>query len=110
MDIENLTLGQLKEIQSTVGAISQKRLPFKVGEKYFIRTATYFQLGKLKEVVGDWLVLEQASWVADTGRFHEFLKEGKCNEYESFTEDVYVPIGSVIDITKWSHDLFKGNK
>jgi len=110
MDIENLTLGQLKEIQQTVGSQKQKRLPFKVGEKYFIRTATFFQLGKLKEIVGEWLVLENASWIADTGRFYEFLKDGKCNEYESFTEDVYVPLSSVIDITIWSHALFKGNK
>ena len=105
-----MTLGELKEIQSALGQRTQSRNPFKVGEKYFIRTATFFQLGRLKEICGKWLILEEASWIADTGRFHEFLKDGKCNEYEAFVEDVFVPLDSVIDITVWGHSLFKGNK
>lgn len=109
MDIENLTLKQLREI-SEVTTKKQMRHPFKIGEKYFIRTATYFHLGKLKDIQGKWLILEQASWIADTGRFYDFLKDGKCNEYESFQNDVYVPLDSVIDITIWDHELFKGNK
>ena len=110
MDLENLTLKQVKEIQSALRSPKESNHPFKVGEKYFIRTATFFQLGRLKEIKGKWLILEEASWIADTGRFHEFLRDGKCNEYESFTEDVYVPLDSVIDITVWTHSLFKGNK
>lgn len=110
MDIENLTLAQIKEIQSLVSRPKIRPLPFKVGEKYFIRTATLFHLGRLKEIVGEWLVLENASWIADTGRFHEFLMDGKCNEYESFVNDAFVPLSSVIDITKWNFDLYTGNK
>jgi len=89
---------------------SVNKNPFKVGEKYFIRTATYFHLGRLKDISGKWLILEEACWIADTGRFHDFLKEGKCNEYEAFVEDVFISLDSVIDITKWSHELFKGQK
>lgn len=110
MDIDNLTLKQLRELQQCIGLRNTSKNPFKIGEKYFIRTATYFQLGRLKEICGKWLILEEASWIADTGRFHEFLKDGKCNEYESFIEDVCIPIDSIIDITIWSHSLFKGNK
>lgn len=110
MDIEKLTLGQIKEIQSLCGTKNVSRSPFKIGEKYFIRTATFFHLGRLKEVSGKWLILEDASWIADTGRFYDFLKNGKCNEYEGFQDDVFIPLDSVIDITKWKHELFKGNK
>lgn len=110
MDIDTLTLGQLKEIQSMCGTKETAKHPFKTGEKYFIRTATYFQLGRLKEVCGKWLILEEASWIADTGRFYDFLKDGKCNEYEAFQDDVIIPIDSIIDVTKWDHDLFKGKK
>lgn len=110
MDIENLTLGQLREIQATVGAKTSAKHPFKNGEKYFIRTATYFHLGRLKELCGKWIILEDASWIADTGRFYDFLKDGKCNEYESFQDPVFIPIDSIIDVTPWKHDLFKGQK
>lgn len=84
--------------------------PFEEGKKYFIRTATMAQLGKLKKVYKDYLVLENASWIADTGRFHDFLKKGECNEYEAFVNDCIVPTGSIIDATEWDHDLFKGQK
>lgn len=110
MDIENLTLGQLREIQSLCGTKTTNKNPFKIGEKYFIRTATYFHLGRLKEITGKWLILEEACWIADTGRFFEFLKDGKCNEYEAFQDDVLIPVDSIIDVTKWRHELFKGNK
>jgi len=87
-----------------------KSTPFCVGKKYFVRTATMAQLGLLKAVVGDFLVLEKASWIADTGRFHEFLRDGTCSEYEGFPNNCIVPTGSIIDATEWSHDLFSGNK
>lgn len=110
MDIENLTLGQIKEIQLLCGTKNTNKPPFKIGEKYFIRTATYFHLGRLKEISEKWLILQEASWIVDTGRFFDFLKDGKCNEYESFQDDIFIPLDSVIDITKWNHDLFKGQK
>lgn len=110
MNIDELTLGQLKQIQRMCGTKEILNQPFKVGEKYFIRTATFFHLGRLKEISNKWLILEDACWVADTGRFYDFLKDGKCNEYESFQDDVFIPLDSVIDITKWKHELFKGQK
>ncbi len=110
MNLDELTMGQVKQIQSLLSPKQNARHPFTVGEKYFIRTATYFHVGRLKDVCGKWLVLEKASWIADTGRFHDFLKEGKCNEYESFVEDVFIPLDSVIDITKWTHALYEGQK
>lgn len=111
MDIESLTLKQIKEITSVVGPKTlQPKMPLTVGENYFIRTVTNYYTGHLKSITGRWLTLDNASWIADTGRFHEFLRDGKCNEYESFVDDVHVPIGSVVDITPWKHSLFKGNK
>ena len=44
-------------------------LPFEVGRSYFIRTVTYHLLGRVKSLVGRFIILEQASFVADSGRF-----------------------------------------
>lgn len=104
-----ITFEQLVELVGAKKAKSSKH-PLRVGEKYFIRSVTHYYTGRLKEICGNWLVLEKASWIADTGRFYDFLKEGKCNEYESFTHDVYVPLSGIIDVTVWSHELFSGQK
>ena len=89
---------------------SSPKHPLTLNTNYFIRTVTLYYTGRLKEIVGDWLVLEDATWIADTGRFHDFLKDGLCNEYESFVSSVRIPIGSIIDVTEWNHELFKGQK
>lgn len=110
MDIESLTLKELREIQSLLGAKQPAKIPLSVGDRVFIRTVTLYYTGQIKQIIGQWLVLSEASWIADTGRFHDFLREGKCNEYESFIDDVKIPMGSVIDVTAWPHPLFKGQK
>lgn len=105
---------EIKEVLEIVELMKHKKSavkhPLTVGQNYFIRTITHYYTGRLKEVVGQWLVLDDASWIADTGRFHDFLKDGKCNEYESFIESVMVPIASIIDVTIWKHGLFRGQK
>lgn len=109
MNIDQMTIGQFKELQSVFGE-GQKYFPYKVGDKVFIRTVTLYYTGEIIQVKGDWITLKKASWIADTGRFFDFLKEGKCSEYESFQKDVSIPMQSIIDITEWTHGLFEGNK
>jgi hypothetical protein len=105
---------EIKEVLEIVELMKAKKTqpkhPLTVGKSYFIRTVTHYYTGVLKEVCGQWLILGDAAWIADTGRFHEFLKEGKCNEYEGFIEDVCIPIGGVVDISIWQHKLFRGQK
>jgi len=109
VDIDSLTVGQLKEIQSLVGN-GQKYFPYSVGDKVFIRSVTLYYTGRISHLKDDWITLENASWIADTGRFYDFLKYGKCSEYESFQKTVSIPVQSLIDITAWDHALFEGNK
>lgn len=89
---------------------SIKPFPFIVGDKVFIRTVTLYYTGEILAVDDAWVTLGTAAWIADTGRFHQFLTEGKCNEYEGFPESVSVPLGSVIDVSPWRHALFQGQK
>ena len=63
------------------------------------------QLGKLVKVTDKELVLSNASWVADTGRFSLALSNGTLNEVEMFVNDVIVSRGGVIDATEWIHQL-----
>ena len=82
----------------------KKQVPFKIGKKYLIRTVSYFTVGLLDFIVGDFLVMSQTSWVADTGRFSEALETGKLSEVE-VTGETYVNLNAVVDAFVWEHEL-----
>jgi hypothetical protein len=84
--------------------------PEPVGQNIFVRTVTMYYLGCVDKVCGQWLTLKDASWVADTGRFGDFLKEGKGHEIEPFQKNVHIPLGSIIDVTKFDHALPREQK
>jgi len=82
-----------------------KQSAFVIGNKYFIRTATYHVVGKLVNIYTNELVLSSASWIADSGRFNAALTNGKFEEIEPFVNDVIVSRGGIIDATEWTHEL-----
>ena len=110
MDLNDLTLGQLKEIQGMCAVKGSSEGPYKIGKNYFLRTVTHYYTGKLKAIYSDCFVLEEAAWIADTGRVFDFLRDGKVNEVEPFVSDIIVPKGSLVDMTEWTHKLFKDQK
>jgi hypothetical protein len=79
-----------------------------IGKAIFIRTVTYHYLGKYTKRVGNFLQLEQASWVADSGRFADFLKKGlqSGSEIEPMGTTL-VNTEVIIDVTPWTHELPK---
>jgi hypothetical protein len=106
IDINQLTLGQIKEIQAMAASPAQPQsTAYEVGKCYFIRTATYHVVGRLVRITDSDLVLEDASWVADSGRFHNALRDGELNEVEPFERPVIVSRGGLIDGTEWIHPL-----
>jgi hypothetical protein len=75
-----------------------------VGEKFYFRTVTYHLTGRVKKVIGSILELENAAWIADSGRFMNAIKEGKLNEVEPVGR-AYINIQSVTDFFPWRHAL-----
>lgn len=101
MNINELTLGQIKEIKSMCGSKISKPHPYKIGANYLIRTVTMIQTGRLVEVTDQELVLEDAAWIADTGRFSNALQKVQFEEVEPFPDgQVIVGRGSIIDATQ----------
>ena len=76
--------------------------PFEIGKEYFMRTVTYHLTGRVKDIVGKFLILEDAAWIADSGRFHKFFDNPTDTmEVEPFGKrDVFVNIDSVTDATE----------
>ena len=80
-----------------------------VGQKLYIRTVTYHLVGKVEKLIGKFFQLKDASWVADSGRFMNAIKEGKLNEVEPVGM-AFVNIESVTDFFPWKHELPKEQK
>jgi hypothetical protein len=80
------------------------------GKNYFIRTVTMHNVGKLVTIDDKEIHLTQASWIADSGRFHDALKSGQFDEIEPFVEDIIINRSAIIDATIFNHDLPKVQK
>jgi hypothetical protein len=103
LNLNDMTLGQIKELQNLFSnkVIAQEDCPFEIGENYLIRTVTFTLTGKIKSKTNQFLVLSDADWIADTGRFSEALENSdKFNEVEPFKNDAIVSKGSIVDATK----------
>lgn len=70
-----------------------------------IRTVTHYFTGHLIEEGPNWLILTDAAWVADTGRWADALEKGTLNEVEPYPDGVRVNTSSVIDISEWNRSL-----
>ena len=85
-------------------------LPWKVGDKVFLRCVTHHQTGRVKRIHGKFLVLEEAAWIADDGRFMEAIETGKLSEVEPVTCEVVVNTDALIDAYEWRHPLPREQK
>lgn len=101
--------------EETYNAIKEQLLPEEqmdiscvedmIGKKYFFRTVTYHMIGKVKAVVGNFLHLENAVWVADSGRFMNAIKEGTLEEVEP-VGDCYLNLQlTTTDFFPWNHEI-----
>ena len=65
---------------------------FKAKKVYLIRTVTMYYAGQFVEMDGDYIIMTKCSWIADTGRFMDAVKNGSFNEVEPYPEKSLVAI------------------
>ncbi len=80
-----------------------------IGKKVFIRTVTNYYTGRLISC-DQYLHLEEAAWIADTGRFSDALTSGEFSEIEPYPGDCWISAGSIVDVSEWQHDLPRTRK
>lgn len=107
MNTNELTIGQAREIaamfnqQNTNLNLASSDHPWEIGAVYLIRTVTMIDLGRVVRVTHQEIVLEDAAWIADTGRFADALTKCEFNEIEPFPDGkVIVGRAAVIDSVK----------
>ena len=112
IDIESLTLGQIRAIQALCGGLSAAAspppaitYPYHVGDNVFVRTVTYHYTGRIVAITPDEIVLADAAWIADSGRFSVALATGTLAEVEPYPAGVVISRGAIVDVSPWAHPL-----
>lgn len=82
----------------------------KPGENWLIQTVTHYVIGTIATISENeiWFKPGTCSWIAVTGRFHNFMKVGviKESEIEPFGDvPVMVKQGAIVIAVRWLHDL-----
>lgn len=102
MKLDDLTIGEAKKLAAMFGNKNDES-PFEIGAIYLIRTVTMIDTGRVVRVTPTEIVLEDAAWIADTGRFADAVKNGNFNEVEPFPDgEVIVGRSAIIDACKIS--------
>lgn len=98
MDLDKLTIGEVRQLTTMFGTSSIDNTSWEIGKCYLIRTVTMIDTGRLVAVTEHELVLEDAAWIADTGRFADAISKAEFGEVEPFPEGrVIVGRGALID-------------
>lgn len=106
IEISEETWDKIKDQVQAEGGKEINTYEDMVGGKFFFRTVTYHVVGEVKKMVGRFAYLKEASWVADTGRFSDFIKNGvqSSSEIEPVGEQ-FVNLDTVVDFFPWKHNL-----
>lgn len=76
-----------------------------VGKNVFVRTVTHHYTGRLVEADERFMLLEDAAWIADDGRFTQALADGALSEVEPYPGACLVALGATLDVSEWLHEL-----
>jgi hypothetical protein len=114
LDVSDLTLRQIRELQSLIPPIAPTPVPssgplpaspYNVGDAVFVRTVTYHYTGRISAIYPGEIVLAEAAWIADSGRFHVALATGALSEVEPYPGSVIIGRGAIVDVSAWAHPL-----
>jgi hypothetical protein len=90
---------------------SQRRIAMmEAGQSVIVRTVTYHYTGRITEVTDKWITLDDAAWIADSGRWADALRDGTLSEVEPYPGQVMISTGAVVDISPWLHPLPRTQK
>lgn len=79
-------------------------LVWEIGKNYLIRTVTMIDTGRLVAVTPQELILEDAAWIADTGRFAQAVAKAEFGEVEPFPSGrVIIGRGAIVDAVQITH-------
>ena len=109
IEVSEETYEKIKEQLGETERLDISELDDLVGNKFFFRTVTYHLVGKVVKRIGNILELKDASWIANSGRFMQAIKDGTLNEVEP-VGTAYLNLQTVTDFFPWKHSCPKEQK
>lgn len=99
MSLNEMTVAEVRGLVAMVqGAQGAQDNVWEIGKVYLIRTVTMIDTGRLVAVTPHELVLEDAAWIADTGRFAQAVQQAQFVEVEPFPSGrVIIGRGAIVD-------------
>ena len=91
--------------KAEINLAAGEQSPWQIGTAYLVRTVTHYWVGRLVWVGPHELVLEEAAWIPDTGRFSAAIAKGSLTEVEPVPGRVIVGRGAIVDAPVWTHPL-----
>jgi len=104
IEVSDETYNKIKDQLTADELIDISCLDDLVGQKLFIRTVTYHMTGKVVKRMGAFIQLEDAAWIADSGRFSDAIKNGNLDEVEP-VGTAWINLSSIVDFFPWKHSL-----
>lgn len=110
MDLDSLTLGQIKALFE-VNNVKQNH-GYPVGKNVIVRTVTMIYTGRLESVTESDFVLVDCSWIPETDRYMQFVADGEVKECEPYPDDmqVFVNRGALLDMCELRKELPRAQK
>ena len=103
-DIETI-VAIVKAMSPSADPGSDENSHWPIGGNMMIRTVTHIVTGRVVKVTAAEIVVTDAAWIADTGRFSQALNSGVLGEVEPYPNGVTVFRSCVLDVSPWAHKL-----
>lgn len=114
MNINDLTLGQAKELSDLLSSSQNGNVPsnYPVGKNVIVRTVTMIYTGRLESVTSSDLVLVDCSWIPETARYMQFVADCAVKECEPYPDglQVFINRGALLDMCELRKDLPRSQK
>ncbi len=80
-------------------------MKMKVGDAVIIRTVAYHYIGKVAHCDDQEIVLDEASWLAESARWSVTLTTGQVSELEPYPDWCCIRTATVVDYAPWNFPL-----
>lgn len=112
INIDEITIGQLRALQASVPYQSNIKSDYPVGKNVIVRTVTMIYTGRLERVTDADLVLVDCSWIPETDRFMQFVANGSVKECEPYPDGlpVFINRGALLDMCELRKELPRSQK